>query len=212
MQGRLIELRPPDDEDFARISSWISSDSPGAAYTGDVAEDVSPERIRQIHASGSARYLMIHTATQGAVGAVNWGRRGHSRSYAVAVIIGRNELWQAGYGAEAFLRLLDHLFQTLDAWRVEAVTASFNPYTISAFTRQRLTIEGVLRDYFYVDGEYHDATVWSVLRPEYLEGLARHEAAGFLPYEPLVPVADKDRAKAELRRYLAGTPNASWTV
>ena len=41
---------------------------------------------------------------------------------------------------------------------------------------------------------------------------ARHEAAGFLPYEPLVPVADKDKAKAELRRYLAGTPNASWTV
>ena len=40
MQGRLIELRPPDDEDFARISSWISADSPGAAYTGDVAEDL----------------------------------------------------------------------------------------------------------------------------------------------------------------------------
>lgn len=41
MPRERLRLRPPRDEDFPLISRWISADSAGAAYTGDVGENVS---------------------------------------------------------------------------------------------------------------------------------------------------------------------------
>ncbi|WP_445444870.1 GNAT family N-acetyltransferase [Clavibacter sp. km3a] len=210
MPRERLRLRPPLDEDFPLISRWISADSAGAAYTGDVGENVSPERIRELHVSGAVNYLMIDVPGLGAVGLVNWGHRGHSRAYAIAIVLGEETHWQSGYGAEAFVRLIDHLFQQLDAWRIEITTASYNPYTIPAFARLRLTIEGVLRDYFYIDGEYHDATVWSLIRPEYFAAIDQGDPFGAAPFAPAVPPEAKAKARAALASYLSGTPNASW--
>ena len=192
------------------ISEWIGHDSAGAAYTGDTGTDVSADHLARLHVAGQLNYLMVDTRDGSTIGTVGWARRGHSRAYSVAVIIGENQYWQQGHGGEAFIRLLDHLFQTLDAWRVEIITAAYNPFTISAFVRQRVTIEGILRDYYYVDGQYHDATVWSILRGEYFTSEGEGGATAFLPYLPLVPVADKARARSELRGYLEDSPNASW--
>ncbi|WP_180536001.1 GNAT family N-acetyltransferase [Micrococcus luteus] len=210
MDRERIRLRPPSDTDFPLISQWISLSSPGAAYTGDVGENVSPTHIQQLHESGAVNYLIVDHPSLGPVGAVNWGHRGHSRAYAVAVIVGDPDSWRMGLGAEAFVRLLDHLFQTLDAWRVEITTAEFNPHTILPFTRLRLTIEGVLRDWFYLDGRYWNATVWSILRPEYFAGMENGDVFAAVPYEPLIPEEDKARAKSSLDAYLAAEPNASW--
>lgn len=210
MSGRQVTLRSPRQGDFKLISDWIAVGSAGAAYTGDIGQGVAPEQLADLQRSGQVNYLMIQTEAEGVVGAVNWGHRGHSRAYSIAIIIGESRHWQVGYGAVAFLRLLDHMFQSLDAWRVEITTAAYNPHTVPAFARRRLTLEGILRDYFYLDGEYHDATVWSVLRPEYFRSVAEGQTTDVVPYEPLIPVEAKTRAKGELRRYLQESPNVSW--
>jgi hypothetical protein len=100
--------------------------------------------------------------------------------------------------------LLDYLFHERNAHRVQATTALFNKHSMSVLTRGEFVLEGVLRRYYYLDGEYHDATVWSMLREEYYAIAARMQQKNpELTVTDLVPAADKAEARRLLADYLA---------
>ncbi|WP_432248401.1 GNAT family N-acetyltransferase [Streptomyces sanyensis] len=203
MQGRFISLRPPTTDDFDLIAAWLAPDSPGTALSGDAREMASPEEIRAAHYSGSLSFRVIYDNTGDALGFVNWRRRGSHQSFEIAVIVGEPDRWRSAFGGEAVIRLVDILFMTYDARRVQLTTGAFNAYTLPALVRGGFVLEGVLRDFYYVDGRYHDATVWSMLRSEYEAELKRSEHLDGLKYVPSVPEADKERARRMLHAYLA---------
>ncbi|MBT2536269.1 GNAT family N-acetyltransferase [Arthrobacter sp. ISL-69] len=208
--GRRALLRAPGSTEYDTVAEWLTSNP-----FGDVAMAPNPGRhtgrtLRRAIEAGHIDCLVIDANNVGPVGAVTWRTARHSRSFEVSVVIGDPADWQQGYGAEALIILLDLLFQTLDAWRVQFTTAAINAFTILPMTRRRLTIEGVLRDAIYLDGEYHDLTVWSILRPEYLSQAKDHEMQGIMPFEPRVSASDKAKGREALTHYLAGTPNAAW--
>lgn len=207
MPDELCVLRWPEESDYALVERWLKPLSPTAALTGDAHEIVLAHDVRAANESGRIRYFMVDTPDGETIGVVNHRSVGSAGSYAIGGAVGDPGRWGAGAGAEALRLLVDLLFHQLNAHRVEFTTASFNRHTMSMLTRGGFVLEGVLRDFYFLDGEYHDRTIWSILRDEFVAGAIEHAAV--MPVPDLVPARDKERARSMLVAHLAGDPPTS---
>jgi RimJ/RimL family protein N-acetyltransferase len=203
----MCALRWPSDEDYPLVERWLRPMSLTSALTGDMNEDVTAEQIRAAHTSGSVRYLMVAADDGETVGVVNYRKIGSAGSFSIGGAIGEPEKWSHGRGAEALTMLVDHLFHQLNAHRVEFTTATYNRHTMSMLAKGGFVLEGVLRDYYFLDGMYHDRTIWSILRAEFLIGAKTY--AKTFPIADLVPDSDKQQARTAFAKYLASDPPTS---
>ena len=72
-----------------------------------------------------------------------------------------------GYGSEAIKLLLEFAFNQLNLNRIEIRVFSFNEQGIRCYKKCGFIEEGCLRQAVYIDGEYHDIIILSVLREEF---------------------------------------------
>ncbi|WP_424890424.1 GNAT family N-acetyltransferase [Streptomyces sp. XH2] len=203
MKGRLVSLDRPTDADYAMMADWLGPASPTAVLTADTNEYATPEDLKQLNNSGRIRQFAVRDQDGVTVGTVNYRQSGPAGNFIIGGAIGRPDMWQRGLGAEAFDLLLDHLFHSLNAHRMQFTTALYNKSVLRLATRAGFVLEGVLRDYFFLDGRYHHAAVWSLLRHEYYEAvdiLTRVSPTFVGP--DLIPEEDKAEARELLRRHL----------
>ncbi|MGW5876539.1 GNAT family N-acetyltransferase [Nocardiopsis terrae] len=209
LQGELVSLAWPGEHDYATIERWLTPTSHAAVLTGDTSEVVTVDTIRKTNTSGRARFYMIVTNAGEAVGVVNHRQVGGIGNYAIGVAVGPDELWDKGYGFEGSALVVEHLFQNLNANRVQFQVAMFNKRMISMVTRGGFILDGVLRDYYFLDGEYHDATIWSILRKEFYEQIEKEGDQSMPPVINLVPERDKRTARTLFQKYLESLPKTS---
>lgn len=208
MIGDRCRLSWPEEPDYPLIAGWLRPTSMTAGLTGDTSEIVTAASVRELNESGRVRYLMVHTVDGRPVGVVNYRRTGVAAgSFAIGGAIGDEQRWGTGIGFEALRLLVDHLFHGENAHRVEFATAAYNRHTMAMLTKGGFVLEGVLRDYHYLDGTYHDRTVWAILREEFERGAVTYRDR--FPVRDAVPQADKEHARACLVKYLAGDPPTS---
>ena len=79
------------------------------------------------------------------------------------------QYFSKGYGSEALLLMLGHGFNSLNLHRIELGVYDFNPRAIHVYEKLGFKKEGVLRDYLFSGGEYHDQILMSILDHEYRE-------------------------------------------
>jgi RimJ/RimL family protein N-acetyltransferase len=203
----MCSLRSPSDDDYHVIENWLRPLSLTTALTGDLHESVTAEELKAANSSGAVHYFMVIAENGDPVGLVNHRKVGSAGSYAIGGAIGEPEQWNRGSGADALAMLVDHLFHQLNAHRVEFTTASYNRHTMAILTKGGFVLEGVLRDYYFLDGQYHDRTVWSILHEEFLVGAKAYAKSS--PVEDLVPESDKRHAQDAFAKYLATDPPTS---
>ncbi|NNG36691.1 GNAT family N-acetyltransferase [Nakamurella aerolata] len=209
MKSQRCRLDWPVEDEYELIESWLRPTSTAAGLTGDTAEIVTAKAIRDINESGQVRYLMVKDAAGSPVGVVNYRRLNIAAgSFSIGGAIGETTLWGSGIGFEALRLLVDHLFHGENAHRVEFVTAGYNRHTLGMLTKGGFVLEGVLRDYHYLDGSYHHRTVWSILRDEFERSVAEYGER--YPIHDVVPADDKRTAELALVRYLATHPSTSF--
>lgn len=189
------------------MENWLRPLSLTSALTGDTHERTTAADLKAANDSGAVRYFLVVTENGDPIGLVNHRKVGSAGSYAVGGAIGDPERWNGGSGADALGMLIDYLFHQLNAHRVEFITASYNKHTMGILTKGGFVLEGVLRDYYFLDGQYHDRTVWSILREEFFAGAKTFAKTS--PVEDLVPEADKRQAQDAFAKYLAGDPPTS---
>ncbi|MCC5035587.1 GNAT family N-acetyltransferase [Streptomyces sp. WAC 00631] len=194
MKGRRVTLVRPTEADYELIAEWLGPASPTAVLTADTGEFVTPEDLKRYNDSGEIRQFAVRTLDGTTVGTVNYRRQGPVGSYVIGGAIGDPSMWQRGLGAEAFDLLIDHLFHARNAHRMQFTTALYNKSVLRMVTRAGFVLEGILREYHYLDGRYHHAAVWSLLRHEYYDSLAEQarRTPGFTG-----PDAIPESAKAE---------------
>lgn len=89
------------------------------------------------------------------------------RSAELQIRIGRAEQRGRGLGTHAVRLLLDFAFRDLNLRRVFLHVLAGNAPAIRAYEKAGFTREGVLRRAAYIDGEYRDVVVMSVLAEEH---------------------------------------------
>lgn len=201
MKGALVTLSAIEEEDHPLVAQWFRRGVVGALSTGGAAGFTSSADIRAALENGPEKFAMVRTHDGVPIGLVQWRQRKYPGSYTVGGVIGDSELWDSGCGGEASWLLVHELFHSYNAHRVEFVTASFNVRVVRMMIKSGMVIEGILRDYFFLDGEYHDAIVTSYLREEYYSA----DASGMTGDEffgDTIPASDKSEARALIRDYM----------
>jgi RimJ/RimL family protein N-acetyltransferase len=190
MRGSLVYLdHVRGASDVALLAEWGGGQS--SIYSSGRPMHLTPAQVEEILQSSGMDVLMVRTvADDEPIGMMTWRQQTYPGSYTLGVAIGDTEQWGLGLGMEAVILLTGHLFHTLNAHRLHVEVAAYNAGMLPIFTSGMVTVEGVLRDYFFIDGEYHDCVVGSVLRPEYYR-IA--EQFGGMP--DLVSPAEKERAR-----------------
>ncbi|MEU7254405.1 GNAT family protein [Streptomyces rimosus] len=207
MQGKLVRLERPADQDYELMAQWFGPDSAAAVMAATEGDVVTAEDFRKLDHTGGLRQFAVRDGEDRTVGAVHYKAQGPVGGYVLGGAIGDPELWRRGFGAEAFDLLIDHLFHARNAHRVTFTTALYNKNVMRLVTGVGFTLEGILREYFYLDGRHHDGAVWGLLRHEYyaaVEELKRTDPTFVLP--DTIPEADKAEARRLLAEYIT-SPN-----
>lgn len=212
LQGELVALTWPDDHDYTKIERWLTPTSHAATLTGDTSETVTAETVREANTAGRTRFYMIMTNSGESVGVVNHRQVGGVGNYAIGAAIGADELWDKGFGFEGCALVVEHLFQNLNANRVQFQVAMFNKRMVSMLTRSGFILDGVLRDYYFLDGRYHDATIWSILRHEFYASVENGDRSDRYPIMNLIPEQDKEVARKRFQEYLDSNPDTSLSM
>lgn len=72
-----------------------------------------------------------------------------------------------GYATEAARAVIKYGFESIGLHKVQICTKEINPCSKRVIEKCGLTYEGMLRDYFYMDGRYVGRLYFSMLREEY---------------------------------------------
>jgi diamine N-acetyltransferase len=89
------------------------------------------------------------------------------RTTDLSLILGDKDVWGQGYGSEAILLLLDYAFGYLNFHRVSVGVVGFNRRALQFYEKIGFRQEGVQRDGYYYDHEYHDFVMMSILEDEF---------------------------------------------
>jgi diamine N-acetyltransferase len=191
-----VTLGPVEDADYELMSQWASSKS--WIYAGGSRHYLSPEAFRKLIESSRDTFLMVRASADGRpLGLVSYRGGQYRASFEIGTMIGDDALWQSGFGIEAVAALFGLLFDSEHAHRIEFICGVFNKPAIQALCSGLIHIEGIMRDYYYFDGTYHDAVIGSMLRDEYY--------AVVQPAQSVLE-ADRDEARNILDEYLAKNP------
>lgn len=172
LEGSLVRLEPlgPDDVTGEYVA-WLN-DPETFRYLGTKFGQ-TPASVRQYVESVRPPDLLcrIVEKTSGAhVGNIAL----HSihpvhRSAELGILIGAAEARGRGLGREACRLLIAYAFDHLNVHKITAGTVDRNVAMKQVFLGLGFTIEGTLRQQFYLEGTYHDIFRFGLLRGD-LEG------------------------------------------
>ncbi|MGW6441563.1 GNAT family N-acetyltransferase [Lentzea sp. NPDC055074] len=169
-QGTSIELVVPQrDEDWEFLRSALSGS--GSAYSSTGPQLLSPGATEKFLQSVRDRLLVVVRAESCTrIGALYWTPGSYAGSFEIGYLVDDPRAWCDGVGARALSLLLTYLFHSLNAHRAGLVAGVFNLPVLEGAAANSLRVEGEFRDHFFLDGGYHPAVVFSILRDEYYAG------------------------------------------
>ena len=90
--------------------------------------------------------------------------QGHRRAE-IAVNIAK-ELWGCGYGTEAIRAVISAGFSRYDFNRIEGNCMVQNVAAARVLEKAGMKFEGILREYLYAKGAFHNVKLYSILRSD----------------------------------------------
>ncbi len=194
MKGHLVKLRAMEEEDYELFAEWVTPSKTSSLARGG-NDFVTSEEIKADIESSNTQHVMVLTHEDEKIGFISWTPQKYSGNYQLGGVIGVPGLWDSGYGAEAGALAMEYLFHQKNAHKIQFINGLYNLRTVRFIMKSEIVIEGILRDHFFVDGEYHDAIVSSILREEYY-GYTDTDTVDSIPKE------DKRKIRQELSEYL----------
>lgn len=174
MEGKQIYLRPANVEDLEDYYQFLC-DPESARLTGSqqiFSKQSAAGWLEKISTPDSSRVdLMIMTQdSDQLIGEVVLNDMDPVNRFAnIRIGIGGQANRGKGYGTEALLLMLEYAFGTLHLHRVELGVFSFNDRAIHVYEKIGFKREGVQRDVLYLNHQYHDSIMMSILEHEFRE-------------------------------------------
>ncbi|MEU2154946.1 GNAT family protein [Streptomyces sp. NPDC019396] len=184
LSGPRVLLRPVTADDVPALLPMFH-DPEASRLTGNHAGggDAPDEaRLREWYATRGDQddrldLAVVDRATGHVVGEVVlnvWDPGNESCNFRICLVPGT---YGQGLGTEATRLIVGHGFEKLGLHRVSLEVYAFNPRARRAYEKVGFVAEGVLRDALLWEGERVDATVMSVLAPEW----SRHRGMPAVP-------------------------------
>lgn len=113
------------------------------------------------------RWVLVHKADQAVIRTCGF-HKWNQRSFRAEIGYDLSPQYQGrGLMTEAFHAVLEHGFDVLKLHRIKAFIYVENMPSMRLLERLGVRQEGMLRDCLYLNGSFHDYTIWSLLRSEW---------------------------------------------
>lgn len=131
------------------------------------AEFYVEQMLASYRAGKPTPWAVIHKESRrmiGTAGFIRW-QPVHERAE-IGYAIGRN-WWGKGYASESSRAVVAFGFKTLHCNRIEAMCDVHNTASARVMEKIGMRYEGVLRQYLYAQGSYHDVKIYAILHSEW---------------------------------------------
>jgi RimJ/RimL family protein N-acetyltransferase len=173
MIGERIYLRILERTDIPTTQKWIN-DSEMSAIMGYLPTKslVNQEKWYDSLLNDNTRYIfaICFIENNEHIGNVALGKIDYvSRNAMFSIFIYEKKYRQNGYGSEATRLMLGFAFNRLNLHKVYLRTSPVFKDAIKMYERLGFVKEGILREHYYIDGQYSDKVLYSMLKREYEE-------------------------------------------
>jgi ribosomal-protein-alanine N-acetyltransferase len=91
----------------------------------------------------------------------------HNKVADIAIMIGEKSTWGKGYGKEAFMGIMNYLFQNSIARKITAGTMSINQPMLAIMDSSGMIADGVKKGQFIIDGKEIDMVMRALWCQQY---------------------------------------------
>ncbi len=168
LKGDNIYLRPEELSDVPLLTRWINDREVTRFLTARFPiNTLNEEEYVKNQGKDKDSLVLLIVLCKGdiPIGAIDLHKiDAVNRNAELGVMIGEKQYWGNGYGPEAIKLLLCHAFNSLNLHKISLCVYNPNKRAIKAYEKCGFTLDGTLPEEIFLDGEYHDAYVMSVLR------------------------------------------------
>jgi len=111
--------------------------------------------------------VLLKSEKQSHIGNINVVIDLNNRTADVGILLGEKEQWGKGYGSEAFIAVIDFLFQETEARKITAGTTALNKGMLNIMKKTGMKDDGRRIRHFVIDNEEVDLVYASVFREDW---------------------------------------------
>lgn len=182
IKGKRVVLRPVTDRDYPLIRKWINAPEIAKYWYGrdkprmlgwlkqhfrSIASDTNPCQSWLIEVTGIPIGYMYNTCYSDDDGEFT-GR------VELDILIGDTSKWGKGYGTDALITLMQHVFSEQRAERIFLTPRIINKRAIHVYEKAGFKKEGLLRHFEKFEGEWVDCVMMAILRSEFKKNITTY--------------------------------------
>ena len=84
----------------------------------------------------------------------------------MGILLGERKYWNKGYATKCVLKIIDYAFNTLNLHKLIVIVLANNTGSIKVFEKCGFTPEGQIKHVFFKNGEYSDAIIFGLEKPQ----------------------------------------------
>lgn len=172
LTGENINLRVVEKEDLPILVEWFN-DSEFFGIYNPIVQTSKLDMEESFETKGSSQYrrFIIEKKDSTKIGYVNyfdvvWDGIGKLATIAYSLVPGERG---KGYGTEAAQMLVDFLFLSYDIPCIQATAHVDNVASHRVLEKVGFKKEGIIRKRFYIQGQWVDQILYSILKEEWKE-------------------------------------------
>lgn len=177
--GERIRFRAPERSDIPQFTRWVNDSEVRQGIAHYLPMSLANEESwfeNMLKRPRDEQPFVIEVRGAGEQAEESWTAIGNcsffdidwrSRHSEFGILIGEKAYWNQGYGTEAVQLLVRYGFETLNLNRIWLQVYETNPRAIRAYEKAGFIQEGRKRQAEYLNGEYVDVLLMSILRLEW---------------------------------------------
>ncbi|HHV65511.1 MAG TPA: GNAT family N-acetyltransferase [Peptococcaceae bacterium] len=170
LSGKLTSIRPLEEQDLDFLYKWYNDYDFGYWVCGNwpLATFMRRDAFEQKFFEEDEHRYAILNAQNKVIGSIGFDQVNiPARSARIFIGIGAKDCWGKGYGSEALTLFINYLFRQWNFRRLTAETWVKNTRAIACYQKVGFTIEGKLREAYYIEGNYYDAIILGLLKRDF---------------------------------------------
>jgi ribosomal-protein-alanine N-acetyltransferase len=169
--GPRLYLRPLEREDAPRLAGYINDPAVRRTLLAHRPMSVGQEQAWLEMLGKDDHHVVMGIARQSddeLIGATGLHRiDSRTRNAEMGLSLGDRSAWGQGFGTEATRMMLDYGFGTLNLHRIWLLVYASNAPAIRVYEKAGFRKEGVLREHYFMEGQYEDGVLMGILRSEW---------------------------------------------
>lgn len=172
INGILIDLKPIETTDLPLIQSWRNNPNLNKYFFDRQFLTMTNQNnwYTNMITDPTRFYCMVAIKGGLKIGIGNLSKIDSiNRNAELGVYIGNFDYHLAGFGAEAYLRLIEYGFDHLNLHKIYGNIFDFNKGVIALCKRFGFQIEGELKEHAFFDGQYHNVICVGLFKDDFYD-------------------------------------------